>query len=138
MCPLFVGELSGARVIQVGVGVSDATSDSTTAVLFDALTQDIFPGDGGASVLFEGVFVTLRHTNGYSIGVTPIIDGVDDAEQTFSAFSAPAGADGVQTVKAFFRVRGERCACRVRQIAATDVVELVDIALLYVPIRSTV
>lgn len=136
--PMFVGELSGARVIQVGVGVNDATAAGTASVLFDALTQDAFPGDGGASIMFTGIFVTIRHTNGFSVGVTPIIDGVSDAEQTFMSASAPVGSDGLQTVKAFFRVRGERCAARVRQVASSDVVELVDIALTYVPIRAIV
>lgn len=136
--PLFVGELVGGRVVQVGVGVTDCTTDSTQDVLFTALTQDVFPGDGGASVLFTGLFVTVRHTNGFSLGVTPIVDGKSDAEQTFMFTGAPAGVDGIETVKAFFRLRGERCACKVRQIAATDVVELVDIALTFVPIRSSV
>lgn len=138
MSPLFVGELAGARVIQIGVGVSDATASGTAPVLFDVLTQDIFPNDGGASMLFHGLIVTIRHTNGYSIGVTPIVDGASDPEQTFMAFSAPAGSDGIQTVKAPFRLRGERCACRVRQLAASDVVELVDIALEYVLLRAIV
>jgi hypothetical protein len=136
--PLFVGELSGSRVIQVGVGTTDVTASTTTAVLFDATTQDEFPMGGGASVLFHGIKATLRHTNGFSIGITPIVDGTPDVEQTFMASSASVGTDGIFTAYAPFRLRGERCAARIRQIAATDVVELVDVALEYVPIRGTV
>jgi hypothetical protein len=138
MCALFVGELSGARVIMIGTGVSDATASDTTPVLFDALTQDEFPGGGGAHVLFHGIRATIRHTNGYSIGITPVVDGVPDVEQTFMGASASSGTDGIYTAYAPFRLRGERCAARVRQIAATDVVELVDIALEFVPIRNVI
>jgi hypothetical protein len=136
--PLIIGELSGARAIQVGIGQSDVTTGGTTAVLFDATTQDLFPLDGGGHVMFAGLKVTIRHTNGFSIGVTPVVDGVSDTEQTFVVSAATVGADGIFTVYAPFRLRGERCACRVRQLAATDVVELVDIALEFVPIRGSV
>jgi methyl coenzyme M reductase beta subunit len=136
--PIFVGELDGARVIQIGLGQTDATAASTTDVLFYAETQDEFPMGGGGHVLFTGLKVTLRHTNGFSIGVTPVVDGTPDTEQTFQVSSASVGTDGIFTAHAPFRLRGERCACRVRQIAATDVVELVDIALEFVPIRSVV
>jgi len=135
---LYVGELAGARVIQVGIGVSDVTASGTVPVLFDATTQNTFPGDGGASVLFHGLKVTIRHNNGFNIGVTPLVDGQPGREQTFSVQSASAGTDGVFTVYAPFRQRGERCAARVRQLAATDVVELVDVALEYVALRSVI
>jgi hypothetical protein len=138
LTPLFCGELSGSRVIQIGVGTSDCTASDMTPVLFDATTQDLFPADGGASVMFTQLNVTIRHSNGFTLGVTPLVDGRADPEQTFMFSGAPAGVDGIETVKAPFRLRGERVACRVRQLAATDVVELVDIAVTFVPIRSSV
>lgn len=138
MSPLYIGEKVGSRVIQVGVGVVDTTAGGTTDVLFDITTQDTFPLEGGGSVLFHALYVTLRHTNGFSVGVTPIVDGFPDVEQTFQGSSATVGGDGLFTVQAFFRLRGERIACRVRQLAATDLVEAVSVASTFVPIRAAI
>ncbi len=135
--PLFVGELAGARVIQVGAGTTDCTIGGTQDVLLDLLTQDVYPGQGGGSVMFQQINVSIRHTNGYAIGVTPIVNGKPDTEQTFQSSSLAVGSDGTFTVKAPFRLRGERCAARVRQLFATDVVEVADVAVEYVGIRAT-
>lgn len=135
--PMFIGDLNGARVYQVGIGTTDATVDGTEDVLFDGITHDLYPGQGGASVLFTQIDCTIRHTGGYNIGLTPIVDGRSDAEQTFQSASPAVGTDGTVTVKAYFRLRGERCACRIRQIAATDVVEIADVACEFVGLRNT-
>lgn len=136
--PMFVGESSGARVIQFGIGVSDITIDGTQDVLFDTTTQDAFPGGGGASQVFTQINAVIRHTNGFFLGVTPIVDGQPESEQMFTVSSASVGTDGIFTVKAYFRKRGERVAARIRMTAATDVVELVDAIAFYVPIRQSV
>ena len=126
--PMFIGESAGARVIQIGLGVADVTASETTPVLMDITTHDIYPAGPGASVVFAGLVVTLRHTNGYHLGVTPIVNGVSLTEQTFTADPPVAGSDGVAVVRAAFRQRGIRIAARVRQTAADGDLELVDVA----------
>lgn len=132
-----VGEAAGARVIQIGLGTADVTASSTQAVLLDATTHDIYAGGPGAAVEYAGLVVTIRHTAGYHVGVTPIVDGVSLTEQTFSASAPAMNTDGVAVVRAPFRQRGVRCAARVRQTAADGQIELVDIAEQHYVIRQT-
>lgn len=132
---LYIGESSGARVLQVGVGTTDATAAGTTPVLLDVLTHDLYPAGAAGSSVFRGVDVRIRHSAGASIGVTPIVDGVEQSEQTFT-FPTPASGDGVDTAEARFARRGTRLSARVRQTAATGDVELVDVAAWLVPLRE--
>lgn len=134
--PLFVGELAGARVIQVGLGTTDVTASSTTPVLFDLTTHDQYPGGPGASVEYAGIVVTLRHDQGYHVGVTPIVDGVNLTEQFFQAPAPLMGTDGTIAFKAPFRARGVRVAARVRQTQADGTIEVVDVAAQYYVIRQ--
>lgn len=135
--PLMVGEAAGARVIQVGLGTADVTASSTQAVLLDTTTHDIYAAGPGASVEYAGLVVTIRHTAGYHLGVTPVVDGVSLTEQTFAAAAPPSNSDGVAVVKAPFRQRGVRVAARVRQTQADGLIELVDIAEQHYVIRQT-
>lgn len=135
--PLHIGELSGARVIKVGAGTTDALVGSTAPVLFDCLSHDAYPGQGGASILFTQIDVTLRAPNGYAIAVTPIVDGQPDQEQYFAGPAPATGTDGAFTIRAPFRLRGERIACRLRQTTSADSLEIADIAYEFVPLRST-
>lgn len=132
---LFVGEADGGRVLQMGLGTTDATAASTTPVLLDVLTHDLYPTGAAGDSVFRGIDVRVRHSAGASIGVTPIVDGEELPEQTFT-FAAPTGGDGVDTAEARFAVRGTRVAARVRQTAATGDVELIDVAAWLVPLRE--
>lgn len=134
--PLFVGEAAGARVIQIGLGVSDATAASTAPVLFDLTTHDAYDGGPGASVEYRGIVVTLRHDSGFHIGVTPIVDGVSLTEQFFQATAPAPNSDGVLPVRAPFSQRGVRVAARVRQTQADGVIEVVDVARQFYVIRQ--
>jgi hypothetical protein len=119
----------------VGTGTTDATAAGTTDVLMDVLTHDLYPTGAAGDSVFRGVDVRVRHSAGASIGVTPIVDGVELPEQTFT-FSAPSVGDGVDTAEARFARRGVRVAARVRQTVATGDVELVDVAAWLVPLRE--
>lgn len=134
---LYLGEASGARVLVVGTGASDATSASTQDVLADLTTHDLFPAGSGGVCLFRGLVVTLRHTQGYAIGVTPIVDGASLTEQMFSGAAPAAGQDGVTRVLAPFARRGVRLGCRLRQSDATGMVEFVNVEALFAVLRST-
>lgn len=135
--PLLIGESAGARVVQIGLGTADVTASASTPVLLDSLTHDLYAAGPGASIEYAGVLVTLRHTAGYHVGVTPIVDGLALSEQTFQAVAPGPGADGVVAIRAPFRQRGVRCAVRVRQTAADGLIELVDVAAQYYVIRQT-
>lgn len=134
---LFIGESDGARVIQVGLGVSDVTSGGTTDVLVDLTSHDQYPGGPGGVVIFRGIVVAFRHDAGYHVGVTPIVDGVSQSEQTFSAPAPDVTSDGLVTIQAPFSRRGTRVAARVRQLAADGLFEIGDVAALYVVLRTS-
>lgn len=135
--PLFLGESAGARVVQVGLGVHDVTSDSTTDVCTDLTTHDAFPAGGGGVAMFRGIVVSFRHDSGYHVGVTPIVDGVARAEQTFSAPAPATGSDGLVRVLAPFSARGVRVSARVRQLQADGLFEIGDVAYLYTVVRGS-
>jgi hypothetical protein len=127
--PLYIGELTGARAIQVGLGTSDATSASTQDVLFDVTTHEMAPAGSSGDLVLRAIAVTLKHTAGYSIGITPYIDGSPLEEQFFSRGAPDVGTDGMVTDAAYVRQRCTSCHARVRMTAASSgVVELVDIA----------
>ena len=132
---LYLGEADGARVLVTGVGLTDATAASTAPVLFDTIVHDLYPAGASGSTVFRGIDVRIRHDAGASLGVTPIIDGVELPEQTFT-IATPSEGEGVDTVRARFARRGTRLAARVRQTAATGAIELIDVAAWLVPLRE--
>jgi hypothetical protein len=83
-------------------------------------------------VYFRSIDVSGIMSNGLSIGITPIIDGVAQTEQTFSL----AGSGEFQC-QAFIATRGTRIAATVRTISRSGDVELHQIACGFVPIRRT-
>lgn len=142
--PLYLAR-DGAHVLRWGIGLTQRTTyppdlviaDSDEPVLMDATTHDQFPAGQAGDVIFHSVDVTIRHTSGYSIGVTPIVDGVSLGEQTFSAPPAVAGSEPVAFCQAFIRQRGTRLGARVRMLASTGRVELVQIEGTGVVIRES-
>lgn len=105
---LYFGEAAGGRVLRYGTGITNVGTDYQ----FDLTTWDIIPATEVGDNVFRSIDVAFRCTNGYSIGITPIVDGVNLTEQTFSG----AGT-GNQQCQAFFATRGARCAARVRTLS---------------------
>lgn len=105
---LYFGEASGGRILRYGTGITNVG----TNYQLDLTTWDIIPATEVGDNVFRSIDVAFRCTNGYSIGITPIVDGVNLTEQTFSG----AGTGDVQC-QAFFATRGARCAARVRTLA---------------------
>jgi hypothetical protein len=74
--------------------------------------------------LFRSINVALRHGRRLYLGVTPIVDGVDLAEQVFSR----AGS-GETTCQALVQSpRGARCAARIRTIARGGDLEIENLS----------
>lgn len=135
--PLYLGELSGARVVRMGTGVTDATAASTQSVLMDVTTHPEFPAGTSGDAVLHAIHVVLKHSAGYTIGITPIVDGVSGTEQTFNASAPAAGTDGLAFPTAYVRSRGTGFAARVRQTSGSNgTVELVDVACEGVVLRS--
>lgn len=124
----YLGEKSGARVLAYG----DATSQAVTDFQCELWTWDLIPLGEVGDVLFRSIDVSLIAVSGYSIGITPIVDGVSLAEQFFT------GADsGEVECQAFFATRGTRCSAVVRTVARTGDLTIHNVQCSHVPIRST-
>lgn len=126
---LFLGEYSGARILTYGTGISQVGDDYQ----LDVTTWDVAPAGDVGDCVFRSVDVAFAYTNGYSIGVTPIVDGVAQAEHTFSG--SGSGTNG--QAQAQFAARGTRISARVRTLSRAGDIELRDIITSYAVIRQT-
>jgi hypothetical protein len=125
---LFLTEAAGARIFAVG----DTITQVTGTYQLDVQTWDIMPAGEVGDCLFRTVDVSLHCVGGYSLGVTPIVDGVEQDEQTFS------GSDtGIVQCQAYLATRGTRIAARVRTLARFGDVELHTINCSFVTLRAS-
>lgn len=125
---LYLCESAGARIFAVG----DTITQVSGTYQLDVTTWDILPAGEVGDCLFRTVDVSIEADGGYSIGITPIVDGVSQDEQTFS------GSDtGIVQCQAYLASRGTRIAARVRTLARFGDVELHTINCSYVVLRAS-
>lgn len=131
---LYAGEAAGARIFRDGTGITTIGQSvgSTSDYQFDLTTWDVAPAGIVGDVVFRSIDVAFTCTNGYNIGITPIIDGVALTEQTFN----DAGS-GERQAQAFFSKRGTRCAARIRTLTREGDLELHDATCTYWVLRAT-
>lgn len=118
---LYSGEAGGARLFRYGAGITNATQTvgSSSDYQLDVTTWDLVPAGDVGDVVFRSIDASFTCTNGYSVGITPIVDGVSQVEQTFNG----AGS-GERQAQAFFAVRGTRIAARFRTLSRSGDLEL--------------
>lgn len=118
---LYTGEAGGARVFRYGEGIANATATvgASSDYQLDVTTWDLVPAGDVGDVVFRSIDASFTCTNGYSVGITPLIDGVAQSEQTFSG----AGS-GERQAQAFFAARGTRIAVRFRTLTRLGDLEL--------------
>lgn len=124
---LFLCEASGARIIATNTGLTQTGTDFQG----DVTTWDLAPMGEVGDVLWRSIDVSGSMSNGMSLGVTPIIDGMSQTEQTFSQ-----SGSGEWTAQAFVAKRGTRIAARVRTITRSGDIELHNVTCAFVPIRK--
>lgn len=128
---LYAAEAAGNRVIRHGTGLTKVTDAGTESVLLDVGTWDWTPMGPAGDNVFRMVIATLRYTNGYSVRITPSVDGVALAAQDFSV----TGGSGTTDVQAWVARRGARLSARVQLLARTGDVELVNVQAAWLPLR---
>ena len=134
--PLYLCEQSGGRIILVdSATITQVTTASTETPALDVETWPVIPAGEMGDCVFRSVDASVRFTNGYAIGVTPIIDGVSLAEQTFSG--SGSGRAECQAYIPANSARGNRIACRVRTLSRSGDIEVHDIEASYAVIRET-
>jgi hypothetical protein len=124
---LVLCEAVGGRLLQWNSGISQVG----TEFQMDVLTQEDIPLGEVGDNLFRSIDVSMKHTGAFVVGITPIIDGVELAEQQFS----DAGT-GISVCQAFIAQRGARIAARLRTISRSGDIELENISHASVPIRT--
>jgi hypothetical protein len=135
--PMILCEAAGARLIRFGVGRTQVTAAGTEDVLLDVSTWDASPAGPEGDVVYRSLAAEITHDGGYSVGVTPIVDGAEQAEQTFSGGAPSGGGTERATLQAFIAVRGNRIAARVRQLDDAGTLEVVSVTASASVIRGT-
>ena len=121
---LYAGEAVGARILRYGVGFTQI-GDPYQA---DVQTWDLDPAGPTGDVVFRTADVIIRHTNGYSIRVTPIVDGVSLPAQDFNGGPPPGGLlEEVLELAADVGMRGTTLAVRVQTLTLFGETEIVDV-----------
>ena len=129
---LYVGEQSGARILRMGTGLTQITSAGSESVLPVWETWELIPAGDVGDCLFRSVDLTVKHTNGYSIDVTPMVDGEELTTQRFTG----SGSD-VAEIQAFISERGNRVAVRAEAVTRTGDLELQQAEAAFSVIRET-
>lgn len=125
--PMYLCESSGARVLAYGSGVSQLG----TEYQMDLETWDEIPAGEAGDCYFRGVNVTIEHDNGFSVGITPVVDGVEQSEQTFTG-----SGTGITVLQAHIAVRGARVAVHVRTISRAGSLDVQNVEVAYLPLRA--
>ena len=125
---LYFCEASGARVFVYGSGITQVGTNYQAEIT----TWDVAPSGDVGDNAFRTIDVAGYCTNGYSIGITPIVDGVEGTEQTFSG-----SGTGPFVCQAYIADRGTRIAASVRTISRAGDVEIRDVSSSLFPLRVT-
>lgn len=125
---LFLGESSGGRILAVG----EASAQVGTDFQLDVETWDLTPAGEVGDCLFRAIDVSGHATNGYALGVVPIVDGVELPEHTFNG-----SGTGEFQCQAYIATRGARIAARVRTLSRSGSVTLHNVAASFTVLRST-
>lgn len=126
--PLYIGEASGGRILQVGSGLSSVGTNHQG----DFTTWDIAPAGEMGDCLFRTVGVAFTATNGWSIGITPYIDGVSQGEQAFGGTGTTENGEA----QVFVKKRGARIAVRVRTLSRSGIIAFSNIQIAFKALRQ--
>lgn len=124
---LYLGEATGPRVFLYGTGLSQL--DDNYQPSFE--TWDMTPAQEVGDVVFRSLSLSFSYTNGYQIGVTPIIDGVAQSESQFNG----AGNSIKGMAQIFLGVRGTRISAQVRVISQLGQYSFYNVQYTATPIR---
>lgn len=124
----YLGEKSGGRVLAYGDAATQVGTDFQAGIE----TWDLLPAGEMGDVLFRSIDVSFHATSGYSIGITPVVDGLSLTEQFFSGATT-----GEVQCQAFFATRGTRCSAVVRTVSRTGDLVWHNIQCSCVVIRET-
>lgn len=130
---VYAGESGRGRIIRCGIGY-DQVGDPYEIEL---RTWDLRPvGDVGECV-FRTVLAVIRHTAGYSLQITPVLDGVPLTPQRFTGGPPDAAKlEDVVSLEALVFTTGNAISAIIESVDLPGELELIDLAATYFPIRT--
>lgn len=117
--PLYIGESAGGRVVQVGIGLTSVDTNHQG----DFRTWDLVPAGEMGDCLFRSIGLSFTASNGWSVGVTPYVDGVSLGERTFGG----TGSTENGQAQVYVKTRGARIAARVRTLSRSGQITFTNI-----------
>lgn len=126
--PLYIGEASGGRVLVIGAGLSSVGTNHQGAFQTWELTPSGEMGDN----VFRSLGVSFVATNGWSIGITPYIDGVSLGESVHGGSGATANGQAQR----FVHARGTRISVSVRTLSRTGDIAFSNVQASCLPLRA--
>ena len=126
--PLYIGERAGARIILIGSGLASVDTNHQGSLQ----TWDVAPAGEMGDVLFRSVGVSFTATNGWSLGVTVLVDGVSLGEVTRGGVGTTENGQA----QVFVKRRGCRIAVKVRTLARTGAIAFSNIQAEFQVIRQ--
>lgn len=116
--PLYVGEASGGRILQVGVGLTTVGTNHQG----EYTTWELTPAGEMGDCLFRSVGISFTASNGWSLGVTVFVDGVSLGEQAFGGTGVTANGQA----QVYCKRRGTRVSVRVRTLTRTGAISFTN------------
>ena len=126
--PMYLAESAGGRILQYGIGLSSLDTNHQG----DVQTWDIAPAGEMGDNVFRSAGVSFVATNGWSLGVTVLVDGVSLGEKTFGG----TGATENGQAQVYIKKRGTRIAVRVRTLSRTGAWSLSNIQVSFRSLRQ--
>lgn len=134
---VYFGQADGARILRYGEGNKLVQSDGASVAYKSRIELwDLGPAGPTGDVVFRDVTVKLRHTLGYLVTITPIVDGVAEGPQSFSA-GPPSGSLQEEYVElsAPLAKRGVEIAAIIELDSTYAVQDVVQVQASGVPLR---
>jgi len=128
MATFYLGERGGARVLAYGDALTQVGDDFQASFA----TWELIPTGEVGDTLFRAIDFSGSATNGYAIGITPVVDGISLTEQTFSGATV-----GEFQCQAYFAKRGTRCSAIVRTLSRSGNIVPHNVQVSFVSIRRT-
>jgi hypothetical protein len=122
---IYVGESARGRIIRYGAGMFTQIGD---AYQLELRTWDQRPAGPIGEAVFRTIVGVLRHTAGYDVQITPVLDGVPLTPQRFTG-GAPSAAklEDVVQVEAIVFTPGTALGAIFESVSLPGELELIDL-----------
>jgi hypothetical protein len=127
MIPVYYCEANGNRLFQYGLGLTQLGQPYQPFLS----TWDMTPAGESGKCTFRAINFEVNANNGYTIAITPILDGVPLPTQTFQGIGS-----GEVSLEAPIFLSGRRIAAQIQLVTVTGDVDVHNIRAAFVPQRQ--